>query len=169
LFEDVFDPREMIRSVLQLFSARIREGGLTDGSDLPADFPLLRADERKTKQVLLNLFANAVKFTAPGGHIEIIGRFAPDAGMTLTVKDSGIGIAPSDLERVLKPFEQVDSSFTRSHQGTGLGLPLVKAIMELHGGTLDLKSELGVGTQVCITFPAERAVIDPNAAAARAA
>ena len=167
--EDIFDLRDIIRSVRQLIGARVRESGLTDGADIPADLPFLCADERKTKQVLLNLVANAVKFTAPGGHIEIISRFSPDAGMTFTVADNGIGIAPDDLERVLKPFEQVDSSFTRSHQGTGLGLPLVKAIMELHGGTLHLDSELGSGTRVTVTFPPQRGIIDPEAAAARAA
>lgn len=164
LYEDVFDLRETIRSVRQLFSARVRENGLSETADIPPDLPLLCADERKTKQVLLNLVANAVKFTAPGGHIEIVTRCTPEAGLTLTVSDNGIGIAPGDIERVMKPFEQVDSSFTRSHQGTGLGLPLVKAIMELHGGTLELKSELGVGTQVSVTFPPPRVVIDPNAA-----
>ena len=74
----------------------------------------------------------------------------------MTVADTGIGIPESDLERVLKPFEQVDSSLSRQHQGTGLGLPLVKAIMELHGGRLEMKSELGVGTEVTVIFPPVR-------------
>ncbi|MBV9826520.1 MAG: response regulator [Alphaproteobacteria bacterium] len=169
LFEDVFDPRDTIRSVRQLISARVRESGLTETADIPADFPLLSADERKTKQVLLNLVANAVKFTPQGGQISIVGRYEPSIGLTLTVSDTGIGIAPGDLTRVLKPFEQVDSSFTRSHEGTGLGLPLVKAIMELHGGLLELNSQLGVGTQVTVTFPADRVVIDPDSAKSRAA
>jgi signal transduction histidine kinase len=169
LFEDLFDLRDIVRSVRQLFSARIREADLTDSTDLPPDLPLLHADERKTKQVLLNLVTNAVKFTAPGGHIGIIGRFDPDVGLTVTVSDTGIGIGPADLDRVLRPFEQVDSSIARSHQGTGLGLPLVKAIMELHDGKLEMKSELGVGTQVIVTFPPYRAVFEPNAEKSHAA
>ncbi|HEY8872202.1 MAG TPA: ATP-binding protein [Stellaceae bacterium] len=169
LHEDVFDLRDSIHSVRQLFSARISEGGLSDSVELPADLPLLRADERKTKQILLNLVSNAVKFTLSGGHIEIAGRYDPEAGLTLTVSDTGIGIAPADLARVLTPFEQVDSSFSRSHQGTGLGLPLVKAIIELHGGSLVLQSEVGVGTRVSVTFPPDRAIFDPAAADSRSA
>jgi signal transduction histidine kinase len=163
LHEDVFDLHDTIRSVSQLTSARIRSGDLSDSVTLAADLPLLRADERKTKQVLLNLVTNAIKFTPPGGRIEITGRFDREKGVVLTVSDTGIGIAERDLDRILEPFEQVDSTFSRSHQGTGLGLPLVKVIMELHGGSLELKSEVGVGTRVSVTFPPPRAVCDPAA------
>ena len=167
LFEDVFDLRETIQSVRQLVSARITEGGLSEAVNLPSSFPLLRADERKTKQVLLNLVANAIKFSKPGGRIEITGQFDPINGVQVMVSDSGIGIAAADLARVLEPFEQVDSTFSRSHQGTGLGLPLVKAIMELHGGNLELHSELGVGTRARVIFPPGRAVTDQGAERAR--
>jgi signal transduction histidine kinase len=160
LYEDVFDLRDTIRAVGQLTCTRISEAGLSSAVQLPGDLPLLRADERKTKQVLLNLVTNAVKFTPPGGHIEILGGYDKRTGLALTVADTGIGIAESDLERVLEPFVQVDSSLSRQHQGTGLGLPLVKAIMELHNGTLVLESEVGVGTRVTVTFPPERAVVD---------
>ena len=169
LFEDVFDLNDTIQSVRQLVSRRIVEGELTESFGLPDDFPLLRADERKTKQMLLNLVTNAIKFTPAGGRIELTGRFDPESGLTLTVSDTGIGIAEADLSRVLKPFEQVDSTFSRTHQGTGLGLPLVKAMMELHGGTLELRSEVGAGTQVSITFPADRAVDNPTAQTSRSA
>jgi len=169
IHEEAFDLRDTIRSVRQLISARMCDGGLSDSVELPADLPLLRADERKTKQILLNLVTNAVKFTPSGGHIEIASRFDPETGLVLTVSDTGIGIAPADLARVLEPFEQVDSSFSRSHQGTGLGLPLVKTIVELHGGNLELRSAVGVGTQVSVTFPPQRAVFEPSAAPARSA
>ena len=117
----------------------------------------LRADERKTKQVLLNLVTNAAKFTPRGGHIEIAGEYDDETGLTLTVIDTGIGIAPDDIGRVLEPFVQVDSSLSRQHQGTGLGLPLVKAIMELHGGSLTLESTVGVGTRVTRSTSRSRA------------
>jgi len=160
LYEDVFDLNDIIRAVGQLTSTRIRDAGLSNATHLPDDLPLLRADERKTKQVLLNLVTNAAKFTPRGGHIEITGSYDVEAGLTLTVADNGIGIAPDDIGRVLEPFVQVDSSLSRQHQGTGLGLPLVKAIMELHGGALTLDSTVGVGTRVKITFPPERVVGD---------
>jgi signal transduction histidine kinase len=160
LCEATFDLRDTIRSVQQLVSAPMREGKLTEVIELPPDLPLLYADELKTKQALLNLVTNAVKFTPPGGRIEIAARFDPEIGITLTVSDTGIGIAPGDLDRVLQPFEQADSSLSRSQQGTGLGLPLVKAIIELHGGAVTLRSALDVGTRVSVTFPSHRAVID---------
>jgi len=169
LHEELFDLRDTIRSVRQLIGTRIREGGLTDSVEIAADLPLLRADERKTKQLLLNLVTNAVKFTPPGGHVGILARFEPDSGLTLSVHDTGIGIAPEDLDRVLEPFEQVDSSFSRLNPGTGLGLPLVKAIAELHGGRLELNSELGAGTRVNVAFPAWRTVAETAVAASRSA
>jgi signal transduction histidine kinase len=160
LDEDLFDLRDVVRSVRQLTGGRVAAGGLTEKIDLPADLPPLRADERKIKQVLLNLISNAVKFTPTGGTIELTARCDPRQGLTLIVADSGIGIPEADLDRVLKPFEQVDSSLSRQHQGTGLGLPLVRAMIELHGGTVTLKSTVGVGTQVILTLPAERLAYD---------
>jgi signal transduction histidine kinase len=162
LHEEVFDLRETIRSVHQSISAPIGDHGLSDSVVLPADLPLLRADERRTRQVLLNLVSNAIRFTPPGGKVEIASRFDPEIGVIVTVSDTGIGIAPKDLTRVLEPFKQADSSLSRLHRGSGLGLPLVKAIMELHGGNLDLRSEVGAGTQARVTFPPDRAVLDPN-------
>ncbi|MGC2411997.1 MAG: ATP-binding protein [Stellaceae bacterium] len=160
LHEDVFDLRDTIRSVRQMTSGSMAAGGVTATIDLPPDLPPLRGDELKIKQVLLNLVSNAVKFTPPGGTIELSTRFDQEKGLVLVVADSGIGIPREDLDRVLKPFEQVDSSLSRQHQGTGLGLPLVRAIMELHGGTVVLQSAIGVGTQVTLTLPAERLVYD---------
>ena len=156
LAEDVFDLHDIMRSVGQLTAARVHAADLTQTVELPDDLPPISGDERKTKQVLLNLITNAVKFTPAGGSITIAARWDSAEGVAITVADTGIGIPQEDLERVMKPFEQVDSSFTRQHQGTGLGLPLVKAIMEMHGGRLELKSELGVGTQVTVVFPPER-------------
>jgi len=156
LSEEVFDLRDIMRSVGQLTAGRVHAAELTQDIDFPDELPPLCGDERKTKQVLLNLITNSVKFTPAGGAITISARWNLQRGLAVTVADTGIGIPEEDLERVLKPFEQVDSSLSRQHQGTGLGLPLVKAIMELHGGRLELKSELGVGTEVTVIFPPER-------------
>jgi signal transduction histidine kinase len=160
LAEDVFDLRDIMRAVSQLTVARVEKGELTQEIDLADNLPPIRGDERKTKQVLLNLITNSIKFTPAGGRITVTGRFDSEDGVAVTVSDTGIGIPEGDLERVLKPFEQVDSSLSRQHQGTGLGLPLVKAIMEMHGGSLRLKSKFGSGTAVTVVFPPDRALLD---------
>jgi signal transduction histidine kinase len=155
LNEDVFDLRVAFQSVDTLTKETIRAAGLSRTVEFPTDLPLLRADELKTKQVLLNLISNAVKFTAPGGEIRVVAS-VDQHGLAIAIADNGVGIAAEHLDRVLEPFEQVDCSLSRQHQGTGLGLPLVKAIMESHGGTMVLASTEGVGTQITLTFPSYR-------------
>jgi signal transduction histidine kinase len=108
------------------------------------------------KQILLNLLSNAVKFTPSGGRITVLARTAAHDVLELAVADTGIGMAPKDIPTALEPFGQVDSTLSRKFQGTGLGLPLVKALAELHGGTLAIDSALGVGTTVTVRFPASR-------------
>jgi PAS domain S-box-containing protein len=159
--EQVFDLRDVIEAVVRISGPPISKAGVTVRIDLADDLPRLRADEGKTRQVFFNLVSNAVKFTPSGGRIDISGRFDRDRGLSVTVADTGIGIAPEDLDRVLEPFVQVDSSLSRRHQGTGLGLPAVKGIMQLHGGTIALQSTLGHGTKATITFPPERAILEP--------
>ena len=116
----------------------------------------LFADERKVKQILINLLSNAVKFAPSGGTVTIRCWCHGGDGYVLQVAGTGIGIALEDIPRALRPFQQVDSDLNRKYQGTGLGLPLTKALAELHGGSLDLQSEVGVGTTVTVRFPAER-------------
>ncbi|HXC29227.1 MAG TPA: ATP-binding protein [Stellaceae bacterium] len=160
LSEDVFDLRDIMRAVRQLTLGRVTAASLTLSVQLPDELPPISGDERKTKQVLLNLIANSVKFTPAGGALKITASWDVADGVAITVADTGIGIPAEDLERVVKPFEQVDSSLSRQHQGTGLGLPLVKAIMEMHGGRFELKSELGIGTWATVIFPPQR-VLSP--------
>jgi signal transduction histidine kinase len=113
--------------------------------------------------MLLNILSNAVKFTGPGGLVEITAELKD--GLQLVVKDTGVGISPDDIARIMTPFGQIFSVYSRSHQGTGLGLTLTKALIERHGGRLSLTSALGVGTTVRLAFPAERVVrprIEPD-------
>jgi ammonium transporter, Amt family len=159
LCEDTIDVAEVINSVARLSEADLERARLTVAVDVAPDLPDLRADQRKTRQVLFNLIGNAVKFTPEGGHITISGRVNPEAEIEITVTDTGIGIARQDLSRVLEPFVQVGNPRHRNHHsGTGLGLPAVKALMELHGGTFELSSVLGAGTRASVTFPPERTV-----------
>ncbi len=121
---------------------------------IPDDFPLIFADELRVKQIIINLFSNAVKFTPSGGRIWIEGQSNEDGSTTFTISDTGIGIAEEDIPRVLEPFGQVDDIMTRGHEGTGLGLSLCATLMEQHDGTLHIDSELGKGTCISLWFPA---------------
>lgn len=117
------------------------------------------ADRRLLKQSTLNLMANAVNFTPQGGRIDVEIRESSTGGIGISVMDTGIGIAEEEIETVFQPFGQVSDVMTRDHQGTGLGLPLTRRFMELHGGTLDLVSTLGAGTNVTAWLPSGRRVL----------
>ena len=119
--------------------------------------PLLRADFRSVTQIVTNLAANAVKFTEPGGRIEIAATIV-DGCLLITVADTGIGMEPSDIPLDLAAFEQIDSAWARKYEGTGLGLPLTKALLKLHGGSLKIDTQVGRGTTVTARFPAERTI-----------
>ena len=104
--------------------------------------------------------SNAVKFTPPGGKVVLTVTADAAHGFAFKVIDTGIGMAPGDVPKVLAPFQQVDSTLSRKYEGTGLGLPLTKSLVELHGGTLDIASEPGAGTTVTVWLPAERVVTE---------
>jgi signal transduction histidine kinase len=164
LNESVFDLRGTVRSAVQAMSARIRAADRTQKVEFPAELPLLRADELKTRQVLSNLIGNAIKFTPPGGSIELSCRVDRERGLAFTIADTGV--PPEQTTRAVEAFGQIDSPWQRQQQENGLGLALVKAIMELHGGTLELQSAAGVGIRMTIAFPAERLVFDSLRSAA---
>ena len=147
---------ELVRSATRLVRERVHRAELTLDVKVLEGLPLVHADERKLKQVLLNLMTNAVKFTQPGGSIVMASRVDEAGDLELTVTDTGIGIAPDDIPVALAPFGQVDSRLNRRFEGTGLGLPLSRALIELHGGTLSLHSTVGVGTTVTLKLPASR-------------
>lgn len=121
--------------------------------NLPDNLRAISADRRAVKQMLLNLLSNAMKFTPPGQSIIVTATSRTDRGVTIAVADSGIGIAKDDIPRALAAYSQVDNAQTRQHEGTGLGLPIVSALMKLHGGALTLESDVGMGTTVSLHFP----------------
>ncbi len=147
------DVLEILEDTLRLVRTRAEAGGLTLVVDAPADLPEVEADYRALKQILLNLLTNAVKFTPRGGRVEVVAardhRF-----VSIAVKDTGIGIAAEDIERLARPFEQIESQHAKTQQGTGLGLALTKSLVEGHGAELSIESQPGVGTTVSFRLTA---------------
>src|SRR5262249_22071844 len=137
-------------------SRQIERARLTLAIEVPPDAPLLRADPRALRQILLNLVSNAVKFTPEGGTVTIALRREPGAGVSLSVSDSGIGIAAADIPKLMQPFAQLDNVYKRKYQGAGLGLTLVRSFAELHGGAVLIASSPGRGTTMTVTLPESR-------------
>ena len=137
--------------VMRLISPRAFEGGVSIERDVPQGFTLW-ADRRAFKQVLINLLSNAVKFTPEGGRITV-SAMAANGYMAIAIRDTGIGIPARDIEKLGRPFEQVENQFTKTRGGSGLGLAISKSFVELHGGTLSIRSTVGQGTEVTVTFP----------------
>jgi signal transduction histidine kinase len=158
LDEEDIDIARTIRSCMVLVKERAANGGVKLKTDIPQDLPALHADQRKLKQILVNLLSNAVKFTPSGGEVTLKAWWREDSGYVFQVIDTGIGIALEDIPTALSPFGQVDRQLDRKYEGTGLGLPLTKSLVEMHGGSLNLQSEVGVGTTVTVRFPAKRIV-----------
>jgi len=151
-----------VLSCLRLISERATKAGIRLSTDIAPDLPLLVADLRKLKQIIINLLSNAVKFTPADGEVNIRARHTVD-GMEIIVKDTGIGMAEDEIPRALLPFTQLDSSLARKYEGTGLGLPLAKALTELHGGFMQITSAPGQGAAVRIVLPPSRVKSDPTA------
>jgi signal transduction histidine kinase len=149
---------QIIASVLVLMKERAHKANIMITTDIQQDMPLFSVDERKLKQILINLLSNSIKFTHPGGHVTLSVSCGVGDGFVFAVTDTGIGIAPENIAKALQPFGQIDSDLNRAYAGTGLGLPLAKELAEMHGGTLELQSQLGAGTTVTVCFPASRIV-----------
>ncbi|MDZ7712891.1 MAG: HAMP domain-containing sensor histidine kinase [Rhodovibrio sp.] len=156
LNEDVVPMGETVDAVMQSVTQQAGERGVRLRAD-PVDPEVdLRADPRLIRQLLTNLLTNAVKFSSEGGRVRLTAGRTQDGGYEIAVQDKGIGIAGDDLERIFEPFTQVESAFARDHGGAGLGLPLVKKIVDLHQGRIDLDSKLGAGTTVRVRLPKSR-------------
>ena len=156
LNEEDVDIADAVRAILILVRGRAEGGDVELVTDIADALPMIRADKRKLKQILLNLASNAIKFTERGGAITVRTWCEEDGGHVLQVVDTGVGMAPEDVPKALAQFGQVGGLDGRPHEGTGLGLPLAKALVEFHGGRFELESALGVGTTVTLRFPRER-------------
>jgi PAS domain S-box-containing protein len=156
LREDSINIEAVLTSCRRLIEPRALEADITLECTILPGVPLVRGDELRLKQILLNVLGNAVKFTPPGGRVSVTWSILPGGDLQLAVSDTGIGMTEDQIALALQPFRQVDSSFARKSQGTGLGLPLVKAFTELHDGRLRIHSVPNSGTTVLITLPAHR-------------
>jgi PAS domain S-box-containing protein len=159
LFETAVELGAAAQGTARLVTERAADSGVRVMTEVEKDLPTLWGDERLVKQILINLLANAVKFTPRGGSVAVRAFKDPEGRLGLSVADTGIGIADSDLARVMEPFGQADGSLRRRYEGTGLGLPLVRSFVELHGATFDLKSQIGSGTSATVLFPIERTML----------
>jgi signal transduction histidine kinase/HAMP domain-containing protein len=146
-------PEAVMRAAVRIVHEKARDTNITLEVHIGEPLPTIEADTVRLRQVLINLLSNAIKFTSAGGTIRAEVTRHPE-GVALRVSDSGSGMAPGDIPRALQPFIQVDSSLARRHGGTGLGLPLTKIFVELHGGRLEIESKLNVGTTVAVILPA---------------
>jgi two-component system cell cycle sensor histidine kinase PleC len=162
-FEEL-ELNRIFTDALRVVSARAQDKQLAVKSRL-ADGLQIHADRRALKQIMLNLLSNAVKFTPDGGNITVRGRHCNE-GAVISIMDTGIGIAKDALAKLGRPFEQVENQHTRSHHGSGLGLAIAKSLVELHGGTMRIRSTLGRGTVVRVSLPAKPNCPLPKAEAA---
>ncbi|HKF71401.1 MAG TPA: ATP-binding protein [Stellaceae bacterium] len=162
LFEEAIDLCQQVSVAIRFVADRARQGQIALDREIAPGLPPLLADQRSIRHILLNLLSNSIKFTPGGGRVAVRAERVRDGGLALAVADTGIGMSPEHLAVALTPFGQVANEYTRRHDGTGLGLPLVKSLAELHGAAVEIESALGRGTTVRITFPAARVLVQPQ-------
>jgi len=160
---DAVHVEETFEDCARLVRERAENAGLKVMRQIDPATPRLLADKRAIKQILINLLSNAIKFTPQGGEVTMTARPAATPGwVALSVADTGIGIPPEQIDNALSAFGQVDNPFTRSQEGTGLGLPIVKSLVELHGGQFAIESAVGKGTKITMTMPAQKVDAKPH-------
>jgi signal transduction histidine kinase len=155
LRDEEVDVVDMVAECLRLVRERAANGGIDLFNRVSGSIQL-RADEMAMKKILTNLLSNAIKFTPAGGRVTVAAGTTGAGECMIAVCDTGIGMAPEDIPKALEPFGQIDSAMTRSHQGTGLGLPLAQTLAQRMGGDLSIDSEKGKGTTVTVRLPADR-------------
>jgi two-component system cell cycle sensor histidine kinase PleC len=144
---------EVLRSCDAVVRLAAEKAGVKLVYRIRRDLPMVKGDPVKLKQIFSNLLSNAVKFTPPGGSVHLKADLAGDQQALIVIRDSGCGMTADEIEVALAPFGQVESELNRSYEGTGLGLPIAKALVELHRGTFAIESKRHIGTQVTITLP----------------
>ena len=165
LEQDEIDVAAAVRSLCLKQREKAAQAGVQINHDLPADLPRLRGDRRRVRQILQNLISNAVRFTTKGGRVTVSAWVDHAGRIALSISDTGSGIEPAEIPGVFDAFAGLGRLQDIGGGGTGLGLPLCKGLMDLHGGTIELASQPGKGTTVTATFPAAR-TIKPGATAA---
>ncbi|TDQ82096.1 signal transduction histidine kinase [Dongia mobilis] len=150
---ELLEVRAVIEQSSRLVSGLAKEAGVKLLTDVEQGIETLYGDSRAIKQIIINLLSNAVKFTPNGGHVALSIGPGPGGASAITVRDNGIGMDPQEIGQALDPFRQIDSAVARNHRGTGLGLALVKNLVEIHGGTLDIVSRRSEGTAVTAVLP----------------
>jgi len=157
LNDEFLDVGHCVESSVRLIESEAQKAGVRLSFAVEPDLSKLCGDAKRIEQILINLISNGIRFSPRGGEV-LVSAFRHDAGLSLSVADKGIGISANDIPKALERFGQLDSGPNRRHEGAGLGLPLAQHLMELHGGTLRIASQPGVGTTVTATFPARRIV-----------
>lgn len=158
LYEENFTVADVIDESTRIINQEAERNKIALKSHVDRESPVIYADRRRFRQIMINLLSNAVKFTPKGGAITIDSLLNDDGSFSIYVSDTGYGMSEEEISIAISAFGQVDSGHNRKHEGTGLGLPLTKGLMELHGGTLEIESLEGYGTMVSVTFPKERIV-----------
>jgi signal transduction histidine kinase len=167
LQEQDVDLERTIEACMNLIDGQARQSNIRLSVTLDPEALYIRADEQRLRQILINLLSNAVKFTPEGGSVNVKSA-RRNGGLAISIRDTGIGMAPENIPKALAPFDQIERKVRRKQEGTGLGLPLAKQLVELHGGTFKIESAVDVGTTVTFLLPPSRMIASQPTASARA-
>jgi len=158
MLEEIIELSDALNRIKRMMTPIAAQKGVTLTIDRQENLPDLRGNERLVRQMILNLVSNAVKFTPKGGNVSVTVDRMSSSWLRIAVTDTGIGMSPPEIDRALLLFGQADETFSRGHQGAGLGLPLTNTMIERHGGVMIIDSEVDKGTRVTLQFPPERVV-----------